>query len=288
MTGLLTRPIGTRTGPGRPWLRWLALAAFVIGLSVTFVNLGFWQLDRLDQRRARNAAVVAHENAPVVDFATVFVRPIIEADQWQRVRVTGTFDAARQFLIRYRSNGGAAGFEVVTPLRTAAGANVLVDRGFVARPANQDFPSVLPMPPTGEVTVVGHVRRAEQGTESAVTPNGNQVRLINSRALAAVLPYPLVDGYVGLLTVTPAQEGGFVPVQPPDLTEGSHLSYALQWFMFTGLAGVGMVVLIRSDLRDRQGGRRSHGSDRTQRPSPLVRDVVGTDPMGTDRNGETR
>lgn len=287
MTGLLTRPIGTRPRPRRPWLRWLALAAFAIGLGVTFVNLGFWQLDRLDQRRARNAAVVAHENAPVVDFATVFVRPITEADQWQRVRVTGTFDAARQFLVRYRSNAGAAGFEVVTPLRTTTGANVLIDRGFVERPANQDFPSAPPLPPTGEVTVVGHVRRDEQGTGSAVTPNGSQVRLINSRALAAVLPYPLVDGYIGLLTVTPPQEGGFVPVQPPDLTEGSHLSYALQWFMFTGLAGIGMVVLIRSDLRERRDGRQTHGSDRMQRPSALVRDEVGPGPMNTDTNGET-
>ena len=76
------------------------------------------------QRRERNSVVVAHENAPIADFAAVFGRPITEADQWQRVRVRGTF-GTRQFLVRYRSNAGATGYEVVTPLRTASGQIVL-------------------------------------------------------------------------------------------------------------------------------------------------------------------
>ncbi len=247
----------------RPWLRWLALAGFVVGLSVTFINLGFWQLDRLDQRRARNAAVLAHENAPVAEFRTIFGRPITEADQWQRVRVTGTFDADHQFLVRYRSNGGATGYEVVTPLHTSDGPSVLVDRGFIERPSGEDFPSTVPAPPSGEVAIIGHVRRDEQGTDSAVRPTGNQVRLINSQALAAVLPYRVVEGYLGLVTITPAQEGGFVPVQVPELTEGSHLAYALQWFMFTGLAGLGLVVLIRSDVHQAPPGP-GFGGDATK------------------------
>ena len=65
----------------RPWLRWALLTVFVIALAITFVNLGRWQLDRLDQRRDRNAVVVEHENAPVLPFGEVFHRPITEADQ---------------------------------------------------------------------------------------------------------------------------------------------------------------------------------------------------------------
>ena len=65
------------------------------------------------------------------------------------------------------------------------------------------------------------------------------MRLVNSAALAPTLPYPIVNGYVSVIEITPAQDGGLVPVQPPELTEGNHFSYAIQWFSFAGMAGVG-------------------------------------------------
>ncbi len=239
---------------GRLWLRWVVMGVAVVCLAVAFVNLGRWQLDRLQQRRDNNGVVVAHEKSAVVDWQTVFGRPIEDADQWQRVRVTGTFDADRSLVVRYRSNGEQTGWEIVTPLRTPQG-NVLVSRGFAERPAAEDFPRTAPPPPPGEVTVVGYVRRNEQGGPGAIVPVDGQVRLINSEAVAGTLPYPLVDGYIGAIELTPAATDGLVPVNPPELTEGNHFSYALQWFAFAAIAGVGLVVLIRSDLRDRRRAR---------------------------------
>ncbi len=40
-----------------------------------------------------------------------------------------------------------------------------------------------------------------------------------------------------------------MPLTPPELTEGNHLSYAVQWFMFSGMAALGLVLMIRSDLK---------------------------------------
>ncbi len=51
--------------------------------------------------------------------------------QFTRVRVTGTFDTARQFLLDNISHGGAPGYEVLTVLALADGSPVLVDRGWV-------------------------------------------------------------------------------------------------------------------------------------------------------------
>lgn len=248
---LLSTPMGVAPSGPRVWVRWLVLAVFVVALAIAFVNLGFWQLDRLEARRARNDAVAAHENAAPVDFASVFTRQITEADQWQRVQVRGSFDPERQFLVRYRSNAGVTGYEVVTPLRTTTGAWVLVDRGFAPKPASSDYPSVLPAPPPGEVAITGYVRRDEQGSSDAMTPlpPTNTVRLVNSATIGATLPYPIVNGYLSLREISPAQAGGLVPVEPPPADEGNHFSYASQWFMFAGLAGLGLVVLIRSDLR---------------------------------------
>jgi cytochrome oxidase assembly protein ShyY1 len=243
----------------RLWLRWALLIIFVAVLGVVFVNLGEWQLDRLAQRKERNATTIINEQKPVQPYEQVFTRPVTDADQWQRVEARGTFDAQHQFVVRYRSNGDADGYEVVTPLRTATGA-VLVDRGFIPLQRGTQIPSVAPAPPTGEVTVVGHVRRDEKGRRAATTPVGNQMRLINSQAVAATLPYPIATGYIGLLTVQPEQQGGFLPIKLPELSEGPHFWYALQWFMFTAVAAAGIVVFIRGDLR----ARREEREDATQ------------------------
>ena len=224
---------------------------FVAVLSAVFVYLGEWQLDRLEQRRARNVATVANEQRPVRPLAEVFTGPITDADQWQRVEAVGTFVADQQFLVRYRSNGDDEGYEVVTPLRTASGV-VLVDRGFVATGSGARIPSTAPPPPVGEVRVIGHVRRNEQGRRAAVTPVDGQLRLINSEAIGAALGYRVLNGYLGLLEVSPPQSGGLVPVEPPEIDEGPHFWYALQWFGFTGVALAGIVVFIRADLRARR------------------------------------
>ncbi|HEY6683157.1 MAG TPA: SURF1 family protein [Propionibacteriaceae bacterium] len=238
----------------RLWLRWALLIIFVAVLGIVFVNLGEWQLDRLAQRRERNATTIANEQMPIRPYEQVFTRPIIDADQWQRVEARGTFDPDHQFVVRYRSNGEADGYEVVTPLHTATGT-VLVDRGFIPLVRGAQIPSAAPAPPTGEVTVVGHVRRNERGRRPATTPVNNQMRLINSDAIAATLPYPISPGYIGLLTVQPEQQGGFQPIRLPELSEGPHFWYAVQWFMFTAVGVAGIVVFIRGDLRARREDR---------------------------------
>jgi cytochrome oxidase assembly protein ShyY1 len=238
----------------RLWVRWALLVGFVAVLGTIFVSLGGWQLDRLDQRQQRNRDTLANEANPVVPFEQVFTRPIAETDQWQRVEARGTFDADHQYVLRYRSNGGAGGYEVVTPLRTSTGT-VLVDRGFIRLAKGEPIPAVAPPPPAGEVTVVGHVRRNERGRGAATRPVDGQMRLISSTAIARTLPYPVVNGYIGLLTVDPPQSGGFVPVELPEISDGPHFWYAVQWFMFTAIGLTGVVVFIRGDLRARRDER---------------------------------
>ena len=240
------------------WVRWVALVLFVGILGTVFVSLGEWQLHRLSARRAGNAVITTNEAAPVVDVAEIFGRgPVLASEQWRRVRATGTFDADHQYVIRYARNdaGDKSGYEVLTPLHTASGLTVLVNRGFVALDGGVKIPDVAPAPPSGEVTVVGHTRIDQVGRRGSITPVNNQVRLINSSAIAATLPYPITSGYVGALTMTPAQAGGFVPVETPEISDGPHFWYAVQWFMFTGIGIAGIVVFIRGDLAERRQRR---------------------------------
>jgi cytochrome oxidase assembly protein ShyY1 len=235
------------------WVRWALLIVFVAVLGTVFVNLGDWQLRRLEERQQRNTTIIDNEAKPVRPYTEVFNHPLVETDEWQRVEATGTFDGANQFVVRYRSLGDAPSYSVVTPLRTTAGT-VLVNRGLIPLARGNRVPGEGPPPPTSEVTVVGHVRVNEQGRRSAITPSDGSVRYINSEGLATALPYPVANGYIGALTVTPPQAGGFEPVSPPELSEGPHFWYAVQWFLFAGLAVLGIVVFIRGDLRERRKG----------------------------------
>jgi cytochrome oxidase assembly protein ShyY1 len=99
------------------------------------------------------------------------------------------------------------------------------------------------------------VRRNEKGRRYAITPVDNQMRLINSDGIATTLPYPIKSGYIGLLTVQPEQQAEFQPIQLPELSEGPHFWYAVQWFMFTAVGVAGIVVFIRADLRARREER---------------------------------
>jgi cytochrome oxidase assembly protein ShyY1 len=239
----------------RLWVRWALLTAFVLAFGTACAFLGNWQLDRLHSRRERNVSTVQNEEGAVRPWDQAFTRTITDADQWQRVSATGTFDAEHQYVLRYRSTTDVDGYEVVTPLRTATG-NVLVDRGIVSVTNGAQIPTVAPPPPTGVVTVVGHVRRDEEGKRSARVPVNGSMRLIDSGSIAATLPYPVADGYIGLLTVDPPQSGGFKPIALPEISDGPHFWYAVQWFMFAGIGLAGIVVFIRGDLRERRTGHR--------------------------------
>lgn len=246
--------------PGnKPWVRWIGLLVFVAVLAVVFVKLGEWQLDRLEERRTNNAVVQQHQDAPIVDYRQVFGRPITDADQWQRVSIVGVFDAEHQFEVRYRNNDDRRGYEVVTPLRTPSGDLVLIDRGFIES-KSQDTNVTLPQPPSGTVTIVGHVRRSEHGSPEAIDPVAGQVRLINAPAISRSLGEPVLDGYIGLLEISPAQTGDFRTVVPPRLDEGPHFSYAIQWFAFTVIAVVGLVVFVRSDIKELRARARARSA----------------------------
>ncbi len=230
--------------------RWIALGVFAAVLATAFVLLGEWQLRRLDERRESNALVVAHRDQPVAPYSDVMTGTIGDDDQWYRVSATGTYEGT-QFQVRYRSLDGAYGSEAVAVLTTDRGDTLLVNRGFLPRqPGHPD--GVLPAPPDGEVTVTGYVRRDERGDENATTPHENQIRLIDSEALGAAMGVDVVNGYVQLIESDPPETDALAPLGEPDLDEGPHLSYALQWFSFTLIGVVGLVVLIRADIRDRK------------------------------------
>jgi cytochrome oxidase assembly protein ShyY1 len=240
--------------------RWLGFAALVVLLAITFVGLGRWQLDRLDQRRAQNARVEAsRQAAPVpVDQLLSTDRPTAVRHEYRQVQVRGTYDADDEYLVAGRTLEDRPGSLVLTPLRTEGGPVLLVVRGWVPPAAGgAGAEPDVPAPPTGTVTVTGRVRASDSGRgawHETTVGEHTQVRAIDAEKIARQLHEPAYRGYVELVDQEPAADDALATIPLPPLDEGPHLSYAVQWFLFAVLAFVGYGYLARHEAEHRRAG----------------------------------
>ena len=221
--------------------RWLALAAAVLLLATVSVRLGFWQLSRLHDRVAENSVIEQNLTAAPVE-ASALAGPddaVTGSEEWRPVTAAGRYDPSEQLLVRYQTNGGARGVDVLTPLVTEEGTAVLVDRGFLEAPSGTPEMSEVPAPPAGEVTVTGWLRENSDAPSDATTAADGTVRAISSAALARELPYPVAAGWVQADSEEPAAAQPLSGPEQPELDSGPHFFYAMQWWFFALLALVG-------------------------------------------------
>jgi len=226
-----------------PRLRTIVLTAVTVVIVLTCIRLGFWQLDRLRGRKAANAGIAAAQAAaprplPVLLAGTSDPTSL----RFRSTLATGIYDPAHEVLLYGRSSvEGEPGDQVLTPLRMADGTGLVVDRGWI--PLDQGVPVTGgAAAPTGTVTVAGVL----------FPPSPVQrITKVDLGQIGAQLPYPIVPVYLLLQTQRPSQQGALPELPPfPPITNGPHLSYALQWFSFATIAIVGYVVLLRRDRRD--------------------------------------
>lgn len=220
-------------------------------VAATCVRLGFWQLDRMRQRRELNEGLQARLAQEPVELR----RAPRDSAGWlyRRVAVYGTPDVERSIVLPGRAFRGAPGAHVVTPVVLESGEAVLVDRGWVpaADGATVD-PDMLAAPDPlravglirafpGEDPVAG--RRARPIDASAAEGFRRVWYVEDAAALRRQFPYALGAVMVQLLPDT-GETGLPVRLGPPPLDAGPHLGYAIQWFSFATIAVVGWLALV--------------------------------------------
>jgi len=215
--------------------------------AALFVRLGVWQLSRLAQRRAHNAAVSARMAEPP---GTVRTLPADTAAlHYRRVHIAGRPDYAREIVLVNRTRQGSPGVHILTPLHVAGTDTlVLVNRGWVYSPNSADADLTKwhegdSLAADGWVEVPTRLRGAAELTSSP-----REFRWLDPAAVTRVVGAPVTPYYV-VLDPPPGDPPPNRPVRvpPPALDEGPHKSYAIQWFFFALLAVVGGVVFARSD-----------------------------------------
>jgi cytochrome oxidase assembly protein ShyY1 len=251
-------------------VRWIATALAILLLSGVCVELGRWQLHRLDARKARNEVTRTNLAAPPAPLADIVgpQRVIGEQHDWRTAVATGRYDSGKQVVLRYRNINDRPGFEIVTPLLLSDGSAVLVDRGFLPKQGGELAPSSIPAAPSGEVTVTGRLRRSERGGHTnGGTPVDGTARLINGPDFAPALGLTLYDGYLTVEQQVPAADPAFDGLPGPEIDDGPHFFYALQWFFFALLAIGGLIYFSRRDVTgdnagtDGESGSPAEGAD---------------------------
>jgi surfeit locus 1 family protein len=228
----------------RPLL--LPILATVVFAGVC-ARLGVWQLDRLTQRRAFNARLEARLAAAPVDVAAL--PPDTAQGHYHRVTAHGRFDHTRQAKLAARSHLGSPGVHLLTPLRLDDGAVVVVNRGWVYAPDAMTIVDSLWREHAGDtVTIVGYAETWPERQSASAPDRAGVVRVLDSAAVARVVGAPILPYYIA--QTSDSARGADRPVRmgEPVLDDGSHRSYAIQWFSFALIAVIGGALLVREEL----------------------------------------
>lgn len=246
-------PTGALAGNGGPSSyrflrtpRWLVGHVVAALLAVALVNLGLWQLRRLDERREHNSLLAARTAAPVVDVAAEPEPADPDVLVYREGAATGTYVADEEVLVRSRSLNGSPGAWVLTPLLLADGRAVVVNRGWIPAVGHPTLPPDAAAP-SGQVSVRGLLQATQRrGSFGPVDPPDGRLDTlarVDLERLGQQVAEPLYPLYLQLEAQEPP--AGDLPalVPPPPRDEGPHLSYAIQWFTFA-VMGVGAYGLI--------------------------------------------
>jgi len=224
---------------------WPTLVTLVL-LGV-LVSLGFWQLDRAEQKRALLAQysggrdhVVMQLEAGLKSAAGLNYRSAV---------VTGHYDAAHQFLLDNRTHAGRAGYQVLTPFMIrASGTAVLVNRGWIPLGESRDRLPQVPVPEDAR-SISGRLKIPSRvlvlGKEEPRRGWPWRIQRVRLDVLSRELGRPLLPV---VLLLDAEQNDGYVRAWRPLVGFGPERSvgYAVQWF---GLATVLLIIYLVVNTR---------------------------------------
>ena len=212
-----------------------------------------WQFERGTVRHDRNNQIESRADLPAISISEAVADA--STNEWRNISATGEFDSSRQILLRNRYFEGKYGFEVLTAFKDRSGAELWVDRGWVQAGATATDAPVVPAAPSGEVTINGRLRldrSLPQGKFFAL-PTGKKGGLISEANAQSSNTEIGIDStfYIDLLGGDKPELTPVVPAELPELSDGPHFAYALQWVIFGGLVIYGR-FLIRREILTRE------------------------------------
>jgi cytochrome oxidase assembly protein ShyY1 len=216
-------------------------AAFALLGLIVLLGLGTWQIERKAWKEALIATLAQRLGGAPVELPP--------PDRWTgltpgnfeftRVRLRAAFPKADAALVfsggsAIRDDAKGTGYFVLAPARLPGGAQIVINRGFVA---GKSFPA----PPAGETEIVGAVRFPEEPSwfVAAHDTAGEVWTVRDPAAMAARKGWGAVAPFY-IEQELPVPPGGLPHPAPLKVQlRNEHLQYAITWY---GLAAVWAVM----------------------------------------------
>jgi len=202
-----------------------------------------WQYQRGVDRHARNVLIAEQSQLPPIEFKNLLGD--IADYEWRRISLKGSFDDKNQILLRNRYHDGMYGFEQLT-LFVFDERKIWVDRGWVKAGSDATVPPQLQPTNEGLISIDGRLRldsSLPRGKFFAVANNSerNLVSQLDARRGIQTEKF-----YIDLVSASDDSMNPDVPVELPELSDGPHMAYALQWLFFAGLVIYGRRLIRKS------------------------------------------
>jgi surfeit locus 1 family protein len=202
-----------------------------------------WQYHRGVDRHHRNFLIEKNIAAPNIPLT--FAASNLAKNEWRSVNTEGIFDANQTILLRNRYFEGKYGFEFLTLFTSSNGERFWVDRGWIVAGKDALTAPVIPNTPSGTVEITGRLRldtSLPRGSFFALPASGSGL-ISKWNAQNEVV----TEGfYLDLLNGSTTDLTPKVAAQLPELSDGPHMAYALQWVFFAGLVGYGRILIRRA------------------------------------------
>ena len=244
--------------------KWIAVTLVALLLLPAFNSLSQWQWRRLHQRQSYNSVIVKNKDANTVTLDKVLMNggtTIDPNNQWRPIHLTGTWDTSHQVLVRKKSFESELGFWVVTPFITPDGT-ILINRGWhIAGNTALDSPNIVAAP-TGIVEVAARIRAlaANPAPRPSDLPAG-QVGVIDPSTITPDSKV-VTNAYAELVASRPDSGVELKLIPAPEVSEGPHRSYALQWIFFAIMTVIGWIIMVRNEaLHQKTGDDRDLSTD---------------------------
>lgn len=227
-----------RFAPGWP------TTLFVVFFLPLLLGLGSWQMQRAEEKRELQSLIDLGQAQLPTSLRSVQAEPSMH---WRPVRLQGSFDAERVWLLDNRTRGGQAGVEVLQLFSDQSGQELVVNRGWVAWPDRSSLPTISTpagplvldaeiVPPAGTAFTLGEAQTQAGWPKLIVALD------VQSMSIEAGVDLPPWTARLR----TGSSQALRLEWPPLPTSASRHIGYAVQWF---ALAAALLILYIWAGFR---------------------------------------
>ena len=207
-----------------------------------------WQFNRGANQSATNKIIASNLDLPSLSLSDIEnLDPV--SNQWRKVTLQGSFSQDKQELVRNRYYEGKFGFEVLTLFKANNGENFWVDRGWVAAGPNAATPPVVEPVASGNLEITARIRSENLSRQLQGSFFVTRVSSEKPESIAKLQGVEANAYYLDLLGSPDGKVKPLTEIELPELSNGPHYAYGIQWLAFALLAIIGRFLLFRETKR---------------------------------------